>query len=326
MIRRRVRGPREQAARERLSKEDPMSAWPQAVAASLVVACASMPAAVAAPGHDRSFWSRIAKNRFEVPAGESADALVLELSAFLGSPDPELRDDFAYSIAAAWIYRDRRVSEKVLHELLRAWSANLQAGLGGTGSDKLFLRTFSALDLSLLAALDNQHPFLDDAEYADLLSAALGYLAGEKDLRAFDPRHGWMHATAHTADLLKFLARSPRLRPVDQGRIFEAVAAKLRAAGATFTHGENERLAAAVQPLVLRKDFDAAAFAHFLAEVAAPGEHLWDQGPLVDPSRYAATQNGKDLLRSLYVALVLNKAAPEAPRADILKTLEKLGG
>ena len=193
-----------------------MSAWHQAVAASLAVMCASIPAARAAPasacssdpgsgvpgpGHDRSFWSGIAKNRFEVPAGESADALVLELSALLGSPDPQLRDDFAYSIAAAWIYRDKRVSEKVRHELL----------------------------------------------------------------------------------------------------------------------------AAAVQSLVLRKDFDAAAFARFLAEVAAPGEHLWDQGPLVETARYAATQNGKDLLRSLYVALVLNKAAPEPPRAEILKTLEKLG-
>ena len=303
-----------------------MSAWHQAVAASLVVACASIPAGGAAPGHDRSFWSGIARNRFEVPAGESADALVLELSAFLGSPDPELRDDFAYSIAAAWIYRDRRVSEKVLHELLRAWSANLRVGLGGTGSDTLFLRAFSALDLSLLAALDNQHPFLDGAEYAALLSAALAYLAGEKDLRAFDPRHGWMHATAHTADLLKFLARSPHLRPADQGRILEAVAAKLRTAGETFSHGENERLAAAVQSLVLREDFDAAAFTRFLADVAEPGVHLWDKGPLVDPARYAATQNAKDLLRSLYVALVRNTAAPEPPRAEILKTLEKLGG
>ena len=161
-----------------------MSAWHQAFAASLLVAGASIPGGGADRAHDRSFWSGIAKNRFEVPAGESADALVLELSALLGSPDPELRDDFAYSIAAAWIYRDRRVSEKVRHELLMAWSANLHVGLGGTGSDTLFLRAFSALDLSLLAALDNQHPFLGDAEYAALLSAALAYLAGEKDLRA----------------------------------------------------------------------------------------------------------------------------------------------
>jgi hypothetical protein len=43
-------------------------------------------------------------------------------------------------------------------------------------------------------------------------------------------------------------------------------------------------------------------------------------------ARYAATQSGKDLLRSLYGALVLSKAAPAPPQAAILKTLEKLGG
>ena len=303
-----------------------MSAWRKTVAACLLAAVVPIAAAAADRGHDRSFWRGIVQNHFEVPAGQSADALVLELGDYLGSPDPELRDDFAYSIAAAWIYRDRRVSEKTLHDLVKAWSANLRVGLGGTGSDTLFLRAFSALDLSILAALDNQRPFLDDAELAGLLSAALAYLAGEKDLRAFDARNGWMHATAHTADLLKFLGRNRRLRPADQGRILEAVAAKLRTAGETFTHGENERLAAAVQSLVRREDFDAAGFTRFLADVAEPGAHLWDKGPLVDPVRLAATQNAKDLLRSLYVALVLDKAAAEPPRAEILKTLEKLGG
>jgi hypothetical protein len=318
-----------------------MSAWHQAVAASLVVMCALIPAAgavpasacssdpgsgVPGPGHDRSFWSGIAKNRFEVPAGESADALVLELSALLGSPDPELRDDFAYSIAAAWIYRDKRVSDKTLHDLLRRWTGNLQSGLGSAGSDAVFLRSFSALELSILAALDNERPFLSDEEFTGLLSAVLDYLAGEKDLRAFDVRKGWMHATAHTADVLKFLGRSKHLRPADQGRILGGVAAKLRAAGETFTHGENERLAAAVQSLVLRQDFDAAAFTRFLADVAEPGAHLWDKGPLVDPARYAATENAKDLLRSLYVKLALRPPpGPEPARAEILKTLEKLG-
>ena len=39
---------------------------------------------------------------------------------------------------------------------------------------------------------------------------ALAYLAAELDLRGIEPRVGWIHATAHTADLLKFLARNPR--------------------------------------------------------------------------------------------------------------------
>jgi Protein of unknown function (DUF2785) len=275
--------------------------------------------------HDRAFWRSIVQNRYQVPAGESADALILELGGLVGSPDAELRDDFTYSISAAWIYRDRRVSEKTLRQLLTTWTANLKAGLGGTGTDEVFRRSFSALDLSVLAALDNERPFLAEKELAGLLSAALEYLAGEKDLRAFDVGHGWMHATAHTADLLKFLGRNPRLPPAEQRRILEGVAAKLRDAAEVFTHGENERLAAAVQSLVLRADFDAPAFTRFLVALAAPGEHLWDQGPLVDPVRYAATQNAKDLLRSLNVKLALRQPpGPEPVRAEILKTLEKL--
>jgi hypothetical protein len=39
----------------------------------------------------------------------------------------------------------------------------------------------------------------------DLLT---GYLRDERDLRGFDPKKGWMHATAHTADLLAELSRS----------------------------------------------------------------------------------------------------------------------
>lgn len=308
-----------------------MRAGRQAPAALLLAALAASPdaAPAAAATHDRSFWRSIVQDRYRVPAGESADELVLELNEHLGSPDPELRDDFAYSIAAAWIYKQRLVSEATLRRLLHAWTGNLKIGLGGTGGDEIFRRSFSALDLSILAALDNEHPFLGEDEFTALLAAALGYLAGERDLRAFDVRTGWMHATAHTADLLKFLGRNRRLRPADQKRILEAVAGKLRDAGDVFTHGENERLAAAVRSLVLRPDFDAAAFTAFLAAVAEPGAHLWDKGPLVDPARYAATQNGKDLLRSLYVALALGAApgpGPEATRAEILRTLGTLGG
>jgi hypothetical protein len=108
--------------------------------------------------------------------------------------------------------------------------------------------------------------------------------------------------------------------------MLDAVAAKLREAGVVFSHGENERLADAVQSLVLRNDFDEGAFARFLADLVRPAEHLWDKGPLVDEARYAAAQNAKDLLRSLYVGLVPRPATPalEGARAGMLAALDKL--
>lgn len=278
--------------------------------------------------HDKAFWLRIAHDDYKVPEGESADALVLELNAYLGSPDPQLRDDCAYSIAAAWIYRDKRLSAETMRSLLATWTGNFRKRLGETGSDALLLRSFSALDLSTLAALDNAAPFLDAGEFASLLSATLGYLEGETDLRGFDPQKGWMHATAHTADVLKFLGRSPRLERADQGRILTAVAAKIRAAEVVFAWGENERLARAVESLVLRPDFDGVAFTAWLAAVQEDGKRLWQNGPAIDPGRFPGVQNAKDLLRSLYVGLELRgreRANVEAVRAEILRCLEALG-
>ena len=91
--------------------------------------------------------------------------------------------------------------------LVTTLATSLRAGIGEAGTDTVLLRSFSALDLSILAALELQDPALDDSGYRGLLDDALAYLAAERDLRGIDPRVGWIHATAHTADLLKFLAR-----------------------------------------------------------------------------------------------------------------------
>jgi hypothetical protein len=280
-----------------------------------------------APRHDPQFWRAIAQGGFRVPPGESPDALLLELSLYLGSPDPELRDGYAYEILAAWIYRDHRVQDETLHRLLADWSGNLRQGLGDQGSDSVLLRSFSALALSVLAALENERPFMSQEEYSRLLAAGLAYLEGERDLRGYDPVKGWIHATAHTADLLKFVGRSPKLTPAQQRQILDAVAAKIQAVGDAFTHGENERMAAAVQSVILRADLDPSGFDQFLAHLAEAGEHLRDEGPRVDVRRLASVLNGKDLLRSLYVGLAAREPAAicgEGRRGDVLRTLKRM--
>jgi len=104
----------------------------------------------------------------------------------------------------------------------------------------------SLLGNQAAAALENADPALDDAGYRRLLDDALGYLRDERDLRGIEARVGWIHATAHTADLLKFLARDPRFTVTDQVRLLDAAWAKMTAAGTpVFTHAEDERLAAA---------------------------------------------------------------------------------
>jgi hypothetical protein len=203
-----------------------------------------------AHAQDKEFWKQIVRNDYRVPAGQSAASLIEDLTDNLGSPDPELRDDLAYDISAAWIYKNELLSSDDLRRLIQKCERNLGVGIGEVGKDSVLLRSFSALELSLIAAFDNKKPFMSEAESQQLLTAALAYMNRERDLRGYDRDKGWIHATAHTADLLKFLGRSSRLKAADQARILDAIAGKLRQGGQVFVFGENERMAAATMSLV----------------------------------------------------------------------------
>lgn len=253
--------------------------------------------------HDKAYWHAIAQAKYAVPAGESPLALILELSEHLGSTDPELRDAFGYDIPENWICRQKLLSPDDLRVLLRKWEANLRVKIGERGTDSVLLRSFSALDLSLIAAYEIERPFLEPAEFQALLDAALTYLADEKDVRGYVPEKGWHHSAAHTADLLKFLARDPQLAVAEQARILNAIADKLFAPETgVFTFGEDERLALAVLSITRRPNFDAKAFNAWLARFQEEAKPLWQTSKL-DVARFAAVQNGKNVLKSLLVDL-----------------------
>jgi len=144
-------------------------------------------------------------------------------------------------------------------------------------------------------------------EYRDLLDRALAYLGAERDVRGYDEEKGWIHSAAHTADLLKFLARNRHLRPADQVRVLDAVSSKLRGAPVVFTHGEDERFARAILSLVARADFTPPEFGAWV-ERTAP-KRLTTSRPTAADLR--ARQNITNLFAKLEVLLTLQDSAPE---------------
>ena len=278
--------------------------------ASLLLALAlGAPGVRGAPPHEKSFWREIAKNRYAVPEGEAVFPLARELGGALASPDPELRDELAYSILAAWISDRQRFSPEELRSLADEWSANLRAGLGEKGQDSVFRRSFSALCLGELAERDLQTPFLGADGYRALLARALEYLAREEDLRGFDPAKGWIHATAHTADLLAALARNPLFTRQDQGALLRAVTGRF-ANAPVFTYGEQDRLARAVAVLVAREDFDGEAFAAWLERSDKTDQLVWEDSP-PKTDRLWRFENSSYFLR----ALVAHLARSDRPAA-----------
>lgn len=275
---------------------------------------------------DRSFWKGVVEKGYAVPEGRSAGALALDLVDLLGSPDPELRDAFGYEILAVWVYRDARLSPEELEAVREKLLAGTTAGIGEAGTDSVLRRSFSALDLSVLVAADLKKPWMTGETFGGTLDAALSYLAAERDLRGFEPGKGWVHATAHTADLLKFLSRSPRLSPAGQARIVKGIAARLRSAGLVFGWGEDARLAAALLSLARRKDFAPEPFTEWFTALAAENEALW-KGPL-DPSAYVRVRAQLNALAHLSALLARQEpgSVPAGLRKALDETLAKTGG
>ena len=247
----------------------------QVVSATIAAVAVCISCDAAADTHGADFWRSLKAAEFKLSPEIPVFPLTLEATDHLGSTDPELRDGIAYEAFYAWVYRDERLTPAELNRLRAVLERNAKRGLGKSEDDSLFLRSFSILVLSVLAAEDLKKPFLDAQSFESLVDLGIEELGHERDLRGYVPAKGWGHATAHSADLLKFLARNPQLKREDQIRIVTAVAGRLQSAGQVFVWGEDARLAAALTSLAHRGDADPAPFVAWFTDLRKEHTLVW---------------------------------------------------
>lgn len=258
--------------------------------------------------HDKAFWKAIAAADYAVPDGESVRALTAELLACLGSPDSELRDDIAYTTMAHWATRGV-LSPDDLRFMLHTVGPNMMRPMspaailsGESDADGILLRSFSALTLSLVAYCDWKTPFSEQDEFEAMMTIAEAYFLTESDLRGYVDGIGWIHATAHTADVFKFLARNRYITAENLHSMLNTIAIKLVAAlPYIYTHSEDERVAMAVVDIAKRDMLTAEQLAAFVTRLSAVTER--DQTEAFDPVAFARYMNVKNFLRALYFRL-----------------------
>lgn len=263
--------------------------------------------------HDKAYWQSIAKNKYNVPEHESADALAREISELLASPDPELRDDLAYSIYVRWIYRNY-ISPPTLIALTDEWRSNLKDGVGESGTNSVLKRSFSALCLSMMAEREAKTPFMGEKRYHQLVADTIAYLQSERDLRGYDATVGWIHANAHTADLLQALAHSSLVNKEEQEKILAAIAARLSTAPEVYSQGEQDRMAAAVVAVIQLPAIGQAAVDDWLTRIDEQDKQVW-ANPLTTQT-LAHYQNHTYFLQALAVRLSLE---PNSARVSEFK-------
>lgn len=270
-----------------------------------------------APGQVDALRAFLAKDS-KAPPGAALDPHLQTLDDLLDDPDPKLRDDLAYTLLARWIVQDGAVPPEKMLQLLDRWQPRL--GAPGNDDDDVLRRSFAALSTALLVARDNQQAFLDKKRFDKLLTATLHYLKAERDERGYDERLGWIHSTAHCADLIKFLARSRHLEATQQHQVLAAIRTKLFSVRRTFAAGEDGRLVRPVLALIDRDDFDADAFA------------TWTRALLKPPTfasqshRIAFRQNRRHVVTGLFTQLVLDRDPSPGRKQALAATRLLLGG
>jgi hypothetical protein len=252
---------------------------------------------------DKDFWAAVAENDFAVPEGHTLDNLTEILFGYLGSTDPVLRDNIAYEIYANWLKQEMYPPE-VVKKHVDLLLSNLEKGIGESASDTVFLRAFSILLLAEIVHNDNKKPLLEPAQVNTILDRVIWYLGAEKDARGHIPIKGWAHALAHTADLMLVLARNRHTVAADLWSILSTISNQIvHATYHVYIHGEDERLAAAVMETLRRDAVSLNQLEAWAKTFTRPDGKDW-KGAYMEEDRNRAYQNTRNLLRSIYLAIL----------------------
>ena len=264
----------------------------------------------------------IVDSNFEIPSGRDLALLTGDLLPLLGSTDSHLREGTLETLGH-W-GEAGRYSDAELRAIGRRTADNLAIGLGESGTDTVFLRSFSALILEMVVQTDDvrglgisgdRTPFLAHDQILGWYETALAGFAGEEDFRGFVDGRGWAHALAHKADLLGTLARGQHLDASRLEKILTAIAEKLaRPAAAVLTFEEDHRLVRAVVHVLLRNEVQAEFLRSWVDHLAhMPDGKTW--GTVLglhecDQAGNRARVNVRNFLRSLYFVLLWGMRGP----------------
>ena len=163
-----------------------------------------------------------------MPTDRPLADLTAELTTMLGSADPASATDRLPD--AGHLGRPRGL-RRPARRARRRHGRRARVGLGETGTDSVFRRSFSALVLAECIERDNAEPLLPGGKVLEWGDRIAGWLCASATCAASCPGKGWAHAVAHGADALGALADSPHLGLHELTVLLDVIADRVLLAG-----------------------------------------------------------------------------------------------
>ncbi|MBD8870136.1 DUF2785 domain-containing protein [Nocardioides donggukensis] len=267
------------------------------------------------------FWEQVVADGLQVPTDRPLGELTAELTTMLGSTDPALREGCALELLSTWL--DRGVYDDLLVGLGDGMTAGLDVGLGESGTDTVFRRSFSALLLGRCIARDNVRQLLPVSRVLTWGDRLAAWYVREQDLRGFVPGKGWAHAAAHGADALGALARSPGLAAPELTVLLDVIADRLLLpAPGVMVAGEPDRMAAATVEILRRDVVPLRVLEPWVSRLALGADREHASGAA---NPFERTHDVEGYLRALYLRLSIGQPSADRPhpavRPDLLLVL-----
>ncbi|PWN04142.1 hypothetical protein DJ010_00305 [Nocardioides silvaticus] len=261
-------------------------------------------------------WRHVSAADFRVPADHRLSDLTAELTELLGTPDSELRE-LALDVICTWI--ERGVYDDLLPGLGDGIATGLMAGIGESGTDTVFRRSFSALVVAEVIDRDSRRPRVSRTKIHEWGDRLATWFLMERDERGWVDGHGWAHAIAHGADAFGALARSPHCGPGELLVVLDVIGDRVtRTPGNVWYSGEPDRLAMTTLHVLRRGLVPDELVEAWLQRIATAARPRRDESTKSDV--YLRTGNAAAFLRALYLQLALGPAAPPR-RSDLVLLL-----
>jgi hypothetical protein len=265
---------------------------------------------------NKDFLLAIVKNNHELPDDIEPFLFSQALLENFSSPDAELRDELSYIILASSIIGKQKLTQGQLEALLTTALDNehLFYHIGESGTDTVFMRSFSNLIIASILFNDTHHPQFAQSGIQLTKEKILHYAQEEKDWRGYVEGKGWAHAMAHLADALDECAQHPSMTSEDRQEILIMVS----------------ELALLAEPLYNEEDMRLATIPYHILlghQVSDDFINQWIEMCTIsrDPDMisWKRITNTKNMLRSLYFFLQWDNIMPLVTQR-ISTTLRKL--
>ena len=265
-------------------------------------------------------WRHVSAADFSVPADRRLSDLTAELTELLGTPDSELRE-LALAVLCTWI--ERGVYDDLLPGLGDGIATGLLTGIGESGTDSVFRRSFSALVVAEVIDRDTRMPRVTRTKVHEWGDRLATWFLMERDERGWVADQGWAHAIAHGADAFGALARSPRCGPGELLVVLDVIGDRVtRAPEAVWYSGEHDRLAMTTLHVLRRGLVPNELVEGWIERIADAARPRRDNDDKSDV--YLQIGNAAAFLRALYLQLALGPGAPPRRTDLVLLLVEQL--